>query len=139
MPIATAKVSAAEMDAVPHHLIGDISPNKYITVVEYQKRCLQAISEIFHKPNCNGVVLVGGTNYYVESVIFDDSVKASMDVNDSESNIESSIERESTILSSNPESIHYIHPNNKRKIKKMLTENRVIFDAVYKEYFHLCN
>ena len=126
------------MEIAPHHLIGGITPDKYITVVEYQSRCLQKIFELNEKPGCNGVVLVGGTNYYVESIIFEDNInKHDEEAVSSNANI---IEGNTTAISKRDDAsvFQYIHPNNKRKLKKLHesdTEKVIISkDTVYNHY-----
>ncbi|KAJ2412690.1 tRNA dimethylallyltransferase, mitochondrial [Coemansia sp. RSA 2530] len=66
--IITNKVSHEEMLGVPHHLLGFVDPNREYTVQEFEQDALRQISEI-HQRN-RVPILVGGTNYYIQSVMF---------------------------------------------------------------------
>jgi tRNA dimethylallyltransferase len=65
--IATAKVSSAELDLVPHHLISTYDPNYTVTVAQYQTQA-QALIENFHQHEVIPL-LVGGTGLYIKSVV----------------------------------------------------------------------
>jgi tRNA dimethylallyltransferase len=65
--IATAKVSSAELDLVPHHLISTYDPNCTVTVAQYQTQA-QALIENFHQQEIIPL-LVGGTGLYIKSVV----------------------------------------------------------------------
>ncbi|KAJ2823274.1 tRNA dimethylallyltransferase, mitochondrial [Coemansia sp. 'formosensis'] len=66
--IITNKVSSEEMLGVPHHLLGFVEPNREYTVQEFERDALLKINEI-HQRN-RVPILVGGTNYYIQSVMF---------------------------------------------------------------------
>ncbi|KAJ2842816.1 tRNA dimethylallyltransferase, mitochondrial, partial [Coemansia erecta] len=66
--IITNKVTKEETLGVPHHLIGFVEPNKEYSVQRFEQDALQKISEI-HQRN-RVPILVGGTNYYIQSVLF---------------------------------------------------------------------
>ena len=67
--IGTAKVTTAEMEGVPHHLLSNVTLDKNYSVYDYQKdaRCL--IDKLL-KENKN-IILVGGTGLYLKAVLFD--------------------------------------------------------------------
>ena len=69
LDIGTAKVTTAEMEGVPHHLLSFVSLAKNYSVYDYQKdaRCL--IDKLL-KENKN-IILVGGTGLYLKAVLFD--------------------------------------------------------------------
>ncbi|KAJ1794092.1 tRNA dimethylallyltransferase, mitochondrial, partial [Coemansia sp. RSA 2399] len=66
--IITNKVTKEETLGVPHHLLGFVEPNKEYSVQRFEQDALQKISEI-HQRN-RVPILVGGTNYYIQSVLF---------------------------------------------------------------------
>ncbi|KAJ1669812.1 tRNA dimethylallyltransferase, mitochondrial, partial [Coemansia sp. RSA 25] len=66
--IITNKVTREEMLGVPHHLLGFVEPNREYTVQEFEQDALRKIHEI-HQRN-RVPILVGGTNYYMQSVMF---------------------------------------------------------------------
>ena len=69
LSIATAKVTDCEMQGVPHHFLGVLPASRCITVTEYRDLIRRKIRSVLARPACGGVVLVGGTTYYIEAVI----------------------------------------------------------------------
>lgn len=71
--ILTAKATPEERKKVPHHMIDviDLFDTKY-NVTTYEKEAFQEIKKVI---NLNKVpVIVGGTNYYVESLLFNKEI-----------------------------------------------------------------
>ena len=69
MDIGSAKVTAEEMQGIPHFLIDEFDPAEEFHVVrfqEYAKRYIREIQERGHIP-----ILVGGTGFYIQSVLYD--------------------------------------------------------------------
>ncbi len=67
MDIGTAKPTPAEMQGVPHHLIGILEPDEAFSVAEFVQRARGCIGEIRlrgHLP-----VLAGGTGLYVGALL----------------------------------------------------------------------
>ena len=71
----TAKPSAADLERVPHHLYDIIDMEKItdFNVQKYSAMAVQVIEDI-HKRGKLPIVC-GGTNYYIESLIFEDMVQ----------------------------------------------------------------
>ncbi|WEV66856.1 tRNA (adenosine(37)-N6)-dimethylallyltransferase MiaA [Bifidobacterium sp. ESL0769] len=69
MDIGTAKASAEEQAAVPHHLLDIIDPGETMTVARFQKLARQEISDL----QGGGVrpILVGGSGLYARAAIDD--------------------------------------------------------------------
>ncbi|HEX7633237.1 MAG TPA: tRNA (adenosine(37)-N6)-dimethylallyltransferase MiaA [Candidatus Saccharimonadales bacterium] len=67
--IGTAKPSAKEMSAVPHHLIDVVGPDEDFTAAVFKDLALQAIEDISSRGKLP--ILVGGTGLYVDGVIYD--------------------------------------------------------------------
>ncbi|MFO7662552.1 MAG: tRNA (adenosine(37)-N6)-dimethylallyltransferase MiaA [Chloroflexota bacterium] len=67
MDIGTAKPTAAEQAAVPHHLIDICSPDEVVSLGEFQRLAYQTIDEILARGRLP--ILVGGTGQYVTAVI----------------------------------------------------------------------
>ena len=67
MDLATAKPTAEEMQGIPHHLIGFLSPDEPYSVAKYCEMARDVITDI------NGrnkkAVLVGGTGLYYNSLV----------------------------------------------------------------------
>jgi tRNA dimethylallyltransferase len=67
--IGTAKPTAVEQEAVPHHLIDLIEPGKSFNVAKFKQLANQAIDNIYHRGKLP--IMVGGSGLYIDSVIFD--------------------------------------------------------------------
>ncbi|EFU41540.1 tRNA delta(2)-isopentenylpyrophosphate transferase [Paenibacillus vortex V453] len=68
MDIGTAKISADEMEGIPHHLIDIHEPDHPYSVAEFQEQSRRLITEIAGRDKLP--FLVGGTGLYVESVCY---------------------------------------------------------------------
>jgi tRNA dimethylallyltransferase len=66
MDIGTAKPTAAERAAVPHHLVDVVDPDQPFTLADYQAAACAAISDIQRRGKLP--LLVGGTGLYVRAV-----------------------------------------------------------------------
>ena len=67
MDIGSAKVTATERAAVPHHLLDVTDPDRPLNVATYQQLAYQAIDEIIARGNLP--FLVGGSGLYVRAVL----------------------------------------------------------------------
>ena len=69
MDIGTAKVTADEMQGVKHYLINVSDPKEDFNIVKFQNMVKCSIEEI--KKNGHIPILVGGTGFYIQSIIYD--------------------------------------------------------------------
>lgn len=69
MDIGTAKITEAEMDGIPHHLLSIKEPTEGFSVAEYQKLVRAKIDQV--RARGKMPILVGGTGLYVQAVLFD--------------------------------------------------------------------
>lgn len=69
MDIGTAKIHPEEMQGVKHHLVDILEPSEDFNVVLFQKYAKQAIAEIY--ANGKLPIIVGGTGFYIQSVLYD--------------------------------------------------------------------
>lgn len=67
MDIATAKPTPDEMQGIPHHLIGFLSPDTPFSVADYVEIAKKKILDIYGRGKLP--VLVGGTGLYVSSLL----------------------------------------------------------------------
>jgi tRNA dimethylallyltransferase len=67
MDIGTAKVSVAERQRVPHHLIDIRTPDEDLTVAEFQSLARDAIDDISRRGKAP--LLVGGSGLYLRAVV----------------------------------------------------------------------
>lgn len=68
LDIITNKVTIEEQQGVPHHLLDFVNPLKKFTVTDFSNLALPLIDKIL--ANKKIPVIVGGTNYYIESLLW---------------------------------------------------------------------
>ncbi len=67
LDIGTGKVTPAERESVPHHLLDVAEPTTIYTVAQFQQAAINAIDEIVARDN--QPFLVGGSPHYIQSVV----------------------------------------------------------------------
>lgn len=122
--ILSAKATVEEQVKVPHHLLSmlELDDNSF-SVGIYQKMAKERIAHLQTPPHVP--ILVGGTNYYVEAVIWDEKYtfepqkpldaakKAELDEMDAEA-------LHALLASVDPERAALLHPNARRKVFRSL-------------------
>lgn len=114
LDIATAKVTDAEKENIPHHLFDIKELDAIYTVYDYQKDCRQKIEEI--KSRGKTPILVGGTGLYIKAALYDyeleeENIKT-------EPYLESTEELYQKLLKIDHNT--KIHPNNRKRIERAL-------------------
>ncbi|KAL2916537.1 tRNA dimethylallyltransferase, mitochondrial [Polyrhizophydium stewartii] len=74
LDIATNKPSPDERAAVPHHLLDFVDPAREYSVSEFARDAQAAIDAIHAQHKIP--VLVGGTHYYIQSLLWDEAIIA---------------------------------------------------------------
>lgn len=69
MNIGTAKIRKEETEGVPHHLIDVLEPEEPFDIVRFQTMAKQEMHTVYEKGHIP--VLVGGTGFYIQSVLYD--------------------------------------------------------------------
>lgn len=69
MNIGTAKITPAEMEGVPHHLIDILEPDEGFNVFLFKELAKRTIGEILSRGRIP--VIVGGTGFYIQAVLYD--------------------------------------------------------------------
>ena len=69
MDIGTAKITEEEKSGVPHFMIDELDPDEEFNVTIFKNKVMQYISEIKNRGNIP--IIVGGTGFYIQSVIYD--------------------------------------------------------------------
>ncbi len=69
MTIGTAKILPEEMQGVPHHLIDILEPEEEFNVVLFARLAKQAMEQCWK--NGKIPILVGGTGFYIQAVLYD--------------------------------------------------------------------
>lgn len=124
MEIGTAKPTDAEMQGVPHHLLGFCDPAVTFSVMDYTALASEAIRDIDarHKR----VFLVGGTGLYARSLLRSvpftensrsDEVRVALQAEYEADSIEPLYAR---LIQLDPEGAAQIHPNNTKRVIRAL-------------------
>jgi tRNA dimethylallyltransferase len=122
LPIITNKITINEQQGVPHHLLGTIQLEEPTwTVGQFVSTALRTIEDIRGRGKLP--ILVGGTHYYVQSLLVKDSIiEQSGEVED----VYDPILQESTetllkkLREVDPIMADRWHPNERRKIQRSL-------------------
>ncbi|GIP19956.1 tRNA (adenosine(37)-N6)-dimethylallyltransferase MiaA [Paenibacillus sp. J22TS3] len=124
MDIGTAKITEAEMDGVPHHLIDVLDPHEPFSVALFQDYCSQLIPEITSRGHLP--FIVGGTGLYVESVCYEfkfTDAPADEDFRNEQFKFAEEHGAEALhdrLKAVDPESAARLHPNDQRRIVRAL-------------------
>ncbi|MCI8589982.1 MAG: tRNA (adenosine(37)-N6)-dimethylallyltransferase MiaA [Clostridiales bacterium] len=120
MDIGTAKVTPAQMQGVPHHLIDIVDPDVSFSCVEYAAFAKKTVEQLSEK----GVlpVFCGGTGQYLDAVLkgtrFSD---ADIDLSLREALLaKEPIQLWNELDLIDPEAARKIHPNNKKRVVRAL-------------------
>lgn len=68
LDIVTAKATAEEQSSAPHHLLDVALPGKPFTVVDFRDAALPIVEDLLARQKMP--IVVGGTNYYIESLLW---------------------------------------------------------------------
>ena len=124
MDIGTAKVTKEETCGVPHHLIDVLDPKDPFNVMTFRSMVKDAIRGIASRGSVP--VLVGGTGFYIQSVLYD--VQFEEDASSEE--LRKELEQEAAVLGAekmherlralDPDAAEAIHPNNIKRVIRAL-------------------
>lgn len=122
LPIITNKIPVQEQQGIPHHLLGTISLDSIPwDVTEFKKKAQDVMQEIRSRGKLP--ILVGGTTYYVDALLFEGAV---LDEVQQDSSLSFPILEEPTevILQElkrvDPVMAERWHPKDRRKIQRSL-------------------
>ncbi|MCM1087840.1 MAG: tRNA (adenosine(37)-N6)-dimethylallyltransferase MiaA [Muribaculaceae bacterium] len=69
MDIGSAKITPAQMEGIPHHLLDILEPEEEFHVVKFQTLAKEALGQIDRAGRIP--IVVGGTGFYIQSVLYD--------------------------------------------------------------------
>lgn len=124
MNIGTAKVTLAEMQGVPHHLVDCVSPDEEFSVAKYKAAALEAIEVILSKGKLP--IIIGGTGLYINSLTlpWDFQKKDSDEIIRWRLTAEAEVMGKETLYerlqSVDPATAAIVHPNNLNRIIRAL-------------------
>ena len=140
MDIGTAKITSDEMQGVKHYLINVLDPKEDFNIVKFQNMVKCSIEEI--KKNGHIPILVGGTGFYIQSIIYD----IKFDKEDDNGSIRKVLEEEYDKMGADfmyeklkkidSISAENIHKNNKKRIIRAI-EYFLINNALISEHNEL--
>ncbi|KAI3997345.1 hypothetical protein MKX01_003148 [Papaver californicum] len=135
LDILTNKVTTQEQKGIPHHLLGNISPDVEFTSKDFRDAAIPIIDEILSRNHLP--VVVGGTNYYIQALVspflLDDSIEDMEEVCDSslladkqsdcryELGDDGPTNNYNLLKELDPDAANRIHPNDYRKVNQYLS------------------
>jgi len=120
LTIGTAKVTAKEMQGVPHHLIDIINVDDNYSVQEFQKSVRELIHDIHDRGRLP--IIVGGTGLYIKAALYDYEFNEhphQWQTNQKYENYDNQ-ELYDYLVSIDAESAKILHPNNRRRVLRAI-------------------
>ncbi|XP_017023592.1 tRNA dimethylallyltransferase [Drosophila kikkawai] len=127
LDIATAKATREEQARARHHLLDVTTPAEPFTVTHFRNAALPIIERLLAQ--AKPPIVVGGTNYYIESLLWDVLVDAQekqspgsplAELKEGELGAMSTVELHKHLAKIDAGSANRIHPNNRRKILRAI-------------------
>ncbi|HBP43881.1 MAG TPA: tRNA (adenosine(37)-N6)-dimethylallyltransferase MiaA [Clostridiales bacterium] len=118
--IGTAKVTLAEQDGIQHHLLDFVEPTNQFSVAEYKSMALPIIKNLIS--NKKIPIIVGGTGFYVQSLILDNNYGNSYKSEELRLKLNQLAQKKGNmevyklLENIDPESAKVIHPNDLKKV-----------------------
>lgn len=124
MDIGSAKITAEEMQGIRHYLIDILNPDEEFNVHIFQQLAKKSMEEIY--ANGKIPIIVGGTGFYIQSVLYDIKFDMTDDHHEYRKYLENLVKEKGnrylhTMLSEiDPESSQNIHFNNVKRVIRAL-------------------
>lgn len=123
MDIGSAKITKAEMQGIPHHLIDICEPAEAFNIARFKDLSKQAVNEIFSRGKIP--IIAGGTGFYIQSLIYDIDFKETATDGTRTKYEEMLREKGEAYLHAllkerDPEAAAAIHPNNAKRVIRAL-------------------
>ncbi|ODA79119.1 hypothetical protein RJ55_04710 [Drechmeria coniospora] len=123
LPVLTNKLPVPERRGIPHHLLGHIAADEAPwDVDDFKREATKAMAEIRARGNLP--ILVGGTQYYVDSLLFADVILDGVQCEAPSGTFPFLDSPTETLLSElqrcDPVMAERWHPNDRRKIQRSL-------------------
>lgn len=123
MDIGSAKITKAEMQGIPHHLIDICEPAEAFNIARFKDLSKQAVNDIFSRGKIP--IIAGGTGFYIQSLIYDIDFKETATDGTRTKYEEMLREKGEAYLHSllkerDPEAAAAIHPNNAKRVIRAL-------------------
>ncbi|HLQ74064.1 MAG TPA: tRNA (adenosine(37)-N6)-dimethylallyltransferase MiaA [Bacillota bacterium] len=122
--IGTAKVTHAEMENIPHHLIDIKDPEQPFSVADFQTVVREAIERVSSKGKLP--IIVGGSGLYIQAALYDYHFSEERRDEQLTEQLTKKVEAEgieplyTELMTVDPEQAKVIHPNNHRRVIRAL-------------------
>ncbi len=119
--IGSAKITAEEMQGISHHMIDILDPKEPFSVALYQKHVRAIINTMIAQGKLP--LLVGGTGFYIKSVLHDfnfTNTKRNHDFETENENIDNQTLHD-RLKAIDPQTASNIHPNNRKRLLHALS------------------
>ena len=143
MDIGSAKITKEQMQGIPHHLIDFLPPTQPFNVALFQKLTKESILGIYSRGKIP--IIVGGTGFYIQAVLFEVDFTENNDENDIRKELEALADEKGNsylhklLFEIDQESASFIHENNRKRVIraieyfKLTGEKISLHNAVQKE------
>lgn len=120
MDIGTAKTGKTAREKVPHHMVDIITPDTSFSVADYQSRVRKTIEQI--EARGRTPMIVGGTGFYIKSVLHDFNFKGNRTSEDFLKRYASHtpLELYKRLRSLDPATAKKVHPHNKKRVLRAI-------------------
>jgi len=134
MDIGTAKISPAEMQGIPHHLLDVASPREDYSVARYVEEAAACCDAILARGRVP--VITGGTGLYIDSLLSgrdfsateeDLALRSALDADYDRLGAEAMLEQ---LRSVDPERAAKLHPGDRRRIVRALEVFRLTGETI---------
>ena len=139
LDIGTAKITLAETQGVPHHMIDVVDPMDAFTAAEYKETALRVIRDIDERGKTP--IFCGGTGLYIHSILYDLSFSGEYDPELrasllEELRVKGRISMHEKLAELDPEAADRLHVNDEKRvlraIEKALTGGQKESDRIPK-------
>lgn len=124
LDIATAKVTEQEKQGVPHHLFDVVEPSNRCDVLAFKQLALRTIEDVLARGKVP--IVVGGTMYYTQSILWKSQLLDDVAVAESEAHEQLQIDSQTPeqlyarLRDVDPVMAARLHVNNVRKVQRSL-------------------
>ena len=124
MNIGTAKPTAEELAAVPHHLVNILPPEASFSVVDFKEQAQRLITEINERGHLP--IIAGGTGLYIKALLEDYAFNSVSEDSELRERLTKEAEEQGPealhkrLAALDPEAAQRIHPNNVRRVVRAL-------------------
>ena len=121
LDIGSAKVTEAEKENIPHHLLDIKEIDEAYSIYDYQKDCRKCIEEITSRGK--NIIIVGGTGLYIKSALYDYTLNETSATNNQ---YEDKTTEELRVV----RALNYYYATGK-SINENKQGNKLLYDAIF--------